>query len=219
MASVPPRPSFPSATTEPGIRRLGVRSSAHLERPIRSQVIVAVGLALLLLAIPLYLLRRPDPEPEEKASDAPVGFAPSVPVEAPPSEAQRRVSVGKPLKVRCGPNATAVGQEGGLCENLPVFEAALTKAIEDTVDCAPRTGEEGSLNYVLKVDFTQKTMHVFPGASGTWKGPQARRAAQCVKQALPAPEWDKIQHKQGHYEIAILATYRPPGPSTAPMFE
>lgn len=215
----PPRPSFPSTPTEPGIRRLGVRSSAHIDRPIRSQAVLAVMAALVLLAVPLYLLRSPAAEDPKPPAQAPMGFSPSVPQVDDSAKSDGRVTLGKPVRIRCSNSAVGVGQEGSLCDSLPQLEAALAKAITDTVDCAPRTGDEGALNFVLKIDFAHKTLHVFPGASGTWKGPQARRTTQCVKQALPAPDWEHIEHKLNHYEIAILATYRNPPPSSVPLFE
>lgn len=215
-----PRPSFPSAPTEPSIRRLGVRSSSQFERPIRAQVVLAVVGALVLLAIPLYLLRRPSPTEPTELKEAPIGFSSSVPAESLLEDAKKeRVSVGPPLRVRCANGPGGAGREGTLCDSLPSLEAAFAQAIVDTVDCAPRTGEEGTLNFVLKVDFNQKTLHVFPGASGSWKGPQARRATQCVKQSLPAPAWDTLEHKSNYYEIAILATYRSPKPTSIPLFE
>lgn len=214
-----PRPSFPSAVTEPGLRRLGVRSSVHGEKPIRSQVVLLVGVALLVFALPLYLLRKPSEKPPETEPEVPSGFSPTVPVEANAAELDGRVQLGSPVRIRCGPHAGRSAQEGNLCDALPTLEKALAQAITETVDCAPRTGDQGSLNYVLKVDFTQKTLHVFPGASGLWKGPQARRATNCVKQALPAPEWEKIAHQHNYYEFAILATYFPPAPSSLPLFE
>jgi hypothetical protein len=111
------------------------------------------------------------------------------------------------------------GQEGRLCDGLLPIEEGLKKAIVETIDCAPSTGAAGTLNYVLKADFGQKTLHVFPGASGDWKGPSARRAAKCVKQALSMPDWDRIEHRYRYYEIALLVTYRPPPPTAAPLFE
>src|SRR6187431_772229 len=190
----PPRPSFPSTPTEPGIRRLGVRSSAHLERPIRAQVILACAVALVLLAIPLYLMRSPSPETQEAPQQAPMGFSPTVPSPTPQDDPDGRVALGKVQRVRCSNSAVGVGQEGSLCDALPAVEAALSKAITETLDCAPRSEAQGTLNYVLKVDFPHKTLHVFPGASGSWKGLQARRATECVKQALSAPDWDNIEH-------------------------
>jgi len=53
------RPPFPSAPSDPALRRLGVGPSAAHARPIRAQLIVVVVLGLMLLAVPLYLWRRP----------------------------------------------------------------------------------------------------------------------------------------------------------------
>lgn len=208
---------LPSSSNEPAIRRLGVRSSAHIERPIRAQAAIGGFVALLLIAIPLYLLRRPSAPDEARPQLAPEGFSPVVAVPS-ASEGHERVVLGDAQRVRCSSAPGVVGSEGVACDRLEYFEKALRTAIVETVDCAPRTNDEGSLNYVLKIDFNQKTLHVFPGASGTWKGPQARRAATCVKQGLSAPDWTKIEHKFRYYELAVLATYRVP-PSTVPLFE
>ena len=218
--SRPPRPSFTSAPSEPSIRRLGVRSSASIDRPIRAQLVLALLAALALLAIPLYLLRRPPEEaPPEKSDEAPVGFAPSVPAFEDANPEHERVNLGEVIRVKCASSETAQGQRGRLCDRIAPIEEAFAAAIRETVDCAPTTGDGGTLNYVLKVDFRRKTLHVFPGASGQWKGPQARRSTKCVKQALPAPDWDKLTHKFAYYELAILATYKPPPPTATPLFE
>lgn len=216
----PTRPSFTSAPSEPSIRRLGARSSASIERPIRAQmVLVGVG-ALLLLAIPLYLLRAP----AEKAGHveqgpAPLGFSPSVPAGSDGKKEDKLLVLEEPSIVKCGASQTTTGKSGRLCDRLEPIQASFQKAISETYDCAPRTGEQGTLNYVLTVDFALHRLHVFPGASGTWKGPQARRATQCTKRALAAPDWEKLAHEHNYYEIAILATYKAPAPTEAPLFE
>jgi hypothetical protein len=212
---------LPSAPpSEPTLRRLGVRSSSQLDRPIRGQTIIAVSVLVVLIALPLYLLRRPaEKVAAEESGRAPTNFLPSVPASPKEPAVDSRVSLGTPEKVRCGASPTAVGQSGRLCDSLPFFEAGLSDAIKNAVDCAPRTREGGTLNYVLKIDFSQKQLHVFPGASGGWRGPQARHATKCVKLGLKAPDWDKIEHQYRYYEIAILATYRAPEPSTTPLFE
>ena len=120
------------------------------------------------------------------------------------------VRLDTPQRVKCAASSRSRGQEGTLCDRLEVFEKALSKAIRENVDCAPKTGKEGNLNYVLSVDFNAKRLHVFPGASGMWKGPQARKAAACVTKSLPKPEWDKIKHQYRFYMIAISATYPAP---------
>lgn len=215
----PPRPNFPSAPSEPSIRRLGVRSSAHIDRPIRPQLILSILVAVILLSIPLYLLRNPSEKEAQKKVEAPVGFSPSVPAGSQTEKKNERIVLGKVQRIKCSSSEGVVGKTGRLCDEIPFFEKALATAILESVDCAPRTGEGGTLNYVLKVDFNKNTMHIFPGASGVWKGPQARRATQCVKQALPAPDWEKVAHDFRYYEIAILAEYKPPAPTEAPLFE
>lgn len=212
-----PRPSFPSVSTEPGIRRLGLRPSGTNERPIRPQYVVLLLAAVVVLVLPLYFLRKPAAVEEE---DAPVasGFSPSVPVGSATPKKKERVSLGAPQRVRCGASVASTAGEGSLCDAQPVFEDALAKAIRESVDCAPMNGS-GSINFVLRVDFGKKTLHVFPGQSGVWRGPQARRATKCAKQALAAPEWEKIAHRYAVYEIAILANYEPPAASEAPLFE
>lgn len=211
---------LPSAPpSEPALRRLGVRSSAQIDRPIRGQLIFGIALGLVVIALPLYFFRRPASTPPPEAALAPLGFAPVVPSQSSGQANDSGVRLGEVERVRCGATPTAVGASGRLCDSLPSFEKALSAAILSSADCAPRTGDGGTLNYVLKVDFAQKQTHVFPGASGKWRGPQARHATKCVKQGLPAPEWDKIEHQFRYYEIAILATYAPPAPTEAPRFE
>lgn len=213
----PPRPSFPSAPSEPSLRRLGVGGSSAGDRPIRAQVVVALVAVLILLAVPLYLLRRPAVEVPE-AEPAPSVFAPTVPVaEAPPKD--DRLTLADPVRVKCGASPKGASQRGVLCDQLPFFESALAAAIRQTIDCAPSTASGGTINYVLQLDFTRRSMHVFPGASGSWKGPQARRATNCVKQALATPNWDTQHHQYRYYEIAIMTAYAPPAPTGTPLFE
>lgn len=217
---VPTRPSFTSAPSEPSIRRLGARSSANIERPIRAQIVLAGVGILLLLAIPLYLLRAPGEKPNQaEKGPAPLGFSPSVPAGSEKDKEEKLLDLSKPTIVKCGQSPASSGKSGRLCDRLEPVHQSFEKAILETFDCAPRTGEQGTLNYVLTVDFAQHRLHVFPGASGSWTGPQARRATQCVKRALAAPDWEKLAHDHNYYEIAILATYKPPAPTEAPLFE
>jgi hypothetical protein len=99
---------------------------------------------------------------------------------------------------------------------LGPFEEALKRAIIASEDCAPKAKVKGSINFVLTVDFTSKKLHVFPGASGEWRGRQARRATTCVNSALKVSDWN-IPHQYRFYAIAILATYAgPPGSALLP---
>jgi hypothetical protein len=212
------RPSFPSSSGEPALRRLGVRGGSS-ERPVRAQIIVALVVVLALVAVPLYLVRHPNPEKKSVDTAAP-SAAPSASARAPELVDARkppeRIRLGPPQRVRCGAGPKG-GQEGNLCDQLAGIEESLAKTIRENPQCAPRLKEAGSINYVLTLDFSHKTLHVFPGASGDHRGPQARKAATCIKRALPKPEWDGIRHQFKHYAIAILTTYLPEGAVANPL--
>jgi hypothetical protein len=210
------------------LRRLGVGGAgAGGDRPIRAQLVVALVVGLILIAVPLYLWRRPPvhedtPAASGSAVDTVVALASAAVVEVPETDPiDERVKLGPVQRVRCG--ASFKGQDANACEPLPFFDEALAKSIRDNVDCAPKTGKEGTINYVLSIDFPRKRLHVFAGQSGQWRGVQARKSVACVEKALPKPEWDTIRHQYRYYQIAILASYpgpqQIPGPKGAPVFE
>jgi hypothetical protein len=192
-------------------------------------VVVAVALAIILLGIPLYFLRRPSaPERSVEAHDA--GALPA------PKKATRglvrsrlevdagvkapRVRLGSVQRIKCSASPKVRGNEGSMCDALPVFEEALKKSILAQVDCTPQSGEAGTVNFVLNIDFKAQRFSVFPGASGSWKGPLAKRASQCVARDLPPFKWASIPHQYRFYTIAILATYSAPAVnSLVPTFE
>ena len=226
---VPTRPSFPSAPSEPNLRRLGIGGArSGGERPVRAQLVVASVVGLILLAVPLYLWRRPSGTEHSlgasgASASAQVGAAPVGSDSVDRRDEQPAVKLDAVQRVRCSASLSAKGQEGVLCDSLTFFEKALAESIRKNTGCAPKTGETGTLNYVMQIDFRRKWVNVFPGASGQWKGPQARRAAKCVERSLPRPEWQKITHQYSYYMIAIMASYPPPapipGPKGAPVFE
>jgi hypothetical protein len=226
----PPRSSIPSLSGEPRSRRLGVGSSTGIERPLRAQLVVAGVAGVILMAVPLYLMRRPSGAPAASSEPAMVRSAPKpaaapVPVDAglPAPPATERVRLAAALRVKCGSSAVNSKLEGGMCDALPALEKALGAAIKATADCAPKQKEEGSINFVMSVDFTARKLHVFPGASGSWKGPLARKATDCVNRALPLPDWGAVPHQYRYYWIAIMATYPSPTslavPPGTPTFE
>ena len=220
------RPSFPSPS-EPSLRRLGVggRRGSGSDRPIQAQLVVAICVGLMLLAVPLYLLRRPSGSAASSTSAADAGVLPLDALRSAatsPKPSKPKIKLGPIQRVKCSASPTARGQEGPLCDPVSHFEDALRKAIIENDACAPRTGKQGSINYVLTVNFKTRRVTVFPGKSGDWRGPQARRAADCVKRSLPAPDWSKLRHQHQYYMVAVLATYPPPapipGPEGAPVF-
>jgi hypothetical protein len=120
------------------------------------------------------------------------------------------VVLGPVQRVRCGASATQTTGEGGLCDALPLLEGALREGIQSNVDCAPRTGKEGTINYVLEVDFASSRLNMFAGQSGTWRGSRGKKAATCVLRSLPPLPWTELPHQYQYYAIAIMASYPPP---------
>lgn len=221
----PPRTSIPSLSGEPRSRRLGVGASTTGGRPLRAQLVVAGVVCVILIAVPLYLLRRPSTP--STASAAPSAASASSQRAAPapilldagavtPAKAAERVRLAPPQRVKCGASAAQSRVEGGLCDSLPPVEQALATAIRGAADCAPKRKEEGSINFVLNLDFNQRKFHVFPGASGSWRGRLARKAADCVTRSMSNPDWGALPHQYRYYWIAILATYPLPSAAAAP---
>jgi hypothetical protein len=198
------------------VRRLGVGSSGGGDKPLKAQVVVALVCVTMLIAVPLYLMRKPStkasgaaPSASASSSAGPLALArPSAEPAATPA-VPPRLTLGPLQRVRCGSSSVAAPNEGTLCDSLEPFEAALKKAILENEACAPKSNSKGSINYVLTVDFPRKKLHVYPGASGEWKGKQARRATTCVKNAIKAPDWN-TPHQYRFYALAILATYAGP---------
>lgn len=215
------KPSFPQPS-EPNLRRLGRGGSHSGERPLRAQLVVAAVAVLLVVAFPLYVLRRPSGESTDAAQAAASASGKHALIRSAldAGKPKLEVKVSAPQRIQCSAAAMRQGNEGSLCDQLLPVEQALTTAIKNTADCAPRTGTGGSINFVLSVDFSNNKLNVFPGQSGQWKGPQAKAAAKCVQNALPQLQWDTITHRYRYYTIAMLATYPAPDPMGAvPEFE
>jgi hypothetical protein len=204
--------------------------SGGRDRPLRAQIVVALVAVCILIAVPLYLLRRPGGKSAAVASASAAldaGKAPAVlgsagtlvtPLDG--GKPAERLRVAAVQHVRCGASANG-GHEGNVCDSVPFFEEALSKAVRENPDCAPKANEQGTVNYVLTVDFKRKALHLFPGASGQLRGKQARRSINCVKRAFVSPDWSNTQHQYRFYTIAVLATYLPangaaPGTATTP---
>jgi hypothetical protein len=199
-------------SSQSSLRRLS-RGAGGGDRPLRPQAVLGGMLALVLHAIPLYLLRRPDGSAGATQPDAGVsGFGGVFRSEADASAPAGQVLLGPIQRVRCGASPSQIASEGELCDALPALEAALRQSILGAVDCAPRTGKEGSINYVLEVDFDNHRYNLFPGKSGKWRGPQARRAIQCVLRAFAPVDLAGVSHQYAYYAIAVLAVYPAPDP-------
>lgn len=195
---------------------------------MRVHILLASVVALVVVAVPLYLWRRPHgaasvataPDAGALGAETDGGLAESGgAVAALDGGTSGRVSLADARTVRCvGERNVKVPVER--CERLPFFEGALAQAIRDNVACAPATASGGTVSFVLSVDFQRKKMHLWPGQSGTIKRRDARELVRCVMRALPAPDWTTLAHQQRRYDVGLLATYPPsgtPGPAGAPV--
>lgn len=200
---MPQRPSLlpPSSSR----KRSG---SSGLFRPMRLEVAIGAATALVILALPLYLWRRPAAmdgggkrrEPALAESEASLLVAPREP------EPQAKVTLGEVRTLSCKGLA---GSQAERCDRLPFFEEGLTKAIVENSSCAPISSSEESVSFVLTVDFSQKKLHLWPGRSGSLRRPRANDLVRCVLRDIPTPEWSTLPHQHRRYEIGVMATYRP----------
>lgn len=180
---------------------------AVADRPARLQMIVALLLGLVLVAIPLYLWRRPRAE-SIAVSAAADAAAPVDTSAAPAAPAEDKVLVGEPKLLSChdpGPKKTPTEQ----CDKVPDVERALAKAVEEAASCAPRDAGGGAVPYVAEVNFKKKSFAVVAPKEGrTLKS--AKVAAACataVKAKLAATSLDGVKHDHQRYKIQITATY------------
>ncbi len=213
--SSPPLPPSQPAQS----RRLGTGKSS---RSLRVQMAVAVTAGLVMIAVPLYVWRRPRAGESDKRTDAsgqptlsPLvsGAAPAV--TAPPLTPEPRgLTIGEPRISKCSkPGARTPPEQ---CDRQPFFEEALTKAIRDNASCAPMLPAGGTVNFVLDVDFKSKKTKVWAGKSGTVKKKASREVVGCVARALPTADWAQVPHQHSKYSIVVLATYPPSGGTGGP---
>ena len=207
-----PLPSSPPSQPSP-YRYLGRGGG---ERPVRLQIIIALVAGLILVAVPLYLWRRPRAEPTPSA-DAAVADA-----GAPPSDGGARpffvggdaaapsggVTLSPFTTIRCenpGPGKTPPER----CDHVTFFEDGLARAIRENAACAPQAKVSVNVSFVLEMDFKRKRLNLFAGKSTTIRRERAKELLRCVKRALPTPDWGTIPHQYVKYKINVMATYPP----------
>lgn len=203
-ASVPP--SEPRSTSRTSFSQLDVSA----DRPARLQMIVALILGLVLVAIPLYLWRRPRAESISATGSGDSGVDPNAAgaptTTAPPND--DKPTIGEAKSILCqdpGPKKTAPEQ----CDHVADVEKAFAKAIEDTASCVPKDAGGGTIQYVVDVSFKRKALNVATPKEGrTMKNAKVVSACQsAVKNKLQALSLDAIQHGHARYKIAITAGY------------
>jgi hypothetical protein len=191
-----------------------------VDRVARVQTIAAVILGLALIAIPLYLWRRPRSEslPVTSALDssAPVGDAGLAAV-APPVPAPPQVTLSEAKVMEChdvGSRRTRPED----CDHLAAVEKGFAAAISAGGPCLPSATGGGTLVYVLDASFGRKhhPLELFLPKDGRFlKNPHNMAAAvsactAAVKNGLEAVSLEGVPHAHSRYKIAITATYPAP---------
>lgn len=188
---------------------------AQVDRPARLQMIVALILGLVLVAIPLYLWRRPRAESiavSTGSTDA--GALPVLPgASAAPVDEKLVLSEAKILSCHDpGPKRTLPEQ----CDHVVELEKGFAKAIEENAACVGRDAGGGSIIWLLEVGFASKDKKkaidlTTPKEGRTLKN--AKVVAACtkaIKSRLGALPIESMKHDHARYRVSITATY--PGP-------
>lgn len=206
MNSRPPFPSSPPSQPSP-YRYLGRGGS---ERPVRLQIIIALVAGLIVVAVPLYLWRRPRPAPIPSA-DAATADAGAYALDA---GALADADAGLPEGVTLSPFTTIRCENPGpgrtppdRCDHVTFFEDALSRAIRDNVQCAPTGKSSITVSFVLDMDFRRKRTNLYIGKSTTVSRARTKELLRCVKRAMPTPDWGTIPHQYVKYKINVMATY------------
>jgi hypothetical protein len=212
-------PTLPPQSPGP-LRHLGTSNGP---RPLRSPAVLGLLALLVLVALPVYLLRRPkptkpvvsEPAPRAEASSAVVlpeaGPASVIPEPAGPS---KRIQLSDPKTARCVPKGGG-RSSSERCDRVPPFEDALARAIRDNVACAPPAMAAFTVSFVLSLDFDRKSLHLWAGRSGTMKKRGAGDLIRCVEHAIVPPDWETVAHQFQKYDVNVIAAYpgsAPPSP-------
>jgi hypothetical protein len=195
--------------SEPKISRASFDAlDAQVDRPARLQMIVALILGLVLVAIPLYLWRRPRAESISVSTGAAdSGVLPAV-TAATPVTMDDKLVIGEAKILSChdpGSKKTAPEQ----CDHVAELEKAFAKAIEDSSSCVPREAGGGTIIYVADVGFKKKSFTMqTPKEGRTLKNPKVAGACEkAVKTKLSSLALDTLKHEHARYRVSITATY------------
>jgi hypothetical protein len=203
-------PTLPPSAPAP-FRRLG----AGGQNPIRGPVIFGLIALLILVALPLYLWRKPRPM---VAMDQDAGTRMDVADAGAPFDAgalaaadaggSRRpgLALAEPKVVRCSPQRGG-RLSGERCDAIGPFQEALARAVRDNAACAPPSSSAFTVSFVLSVDFDRKRLHLWAGRSGSLKKRNTVDLIRCVEHALTAPDFAATAHQYARYDINILAAY------------
>jgi hypothetical protein len=181
---------------------------------MRTPMIVMLIAVVVVVALPIYLYRRPKPitpidadagvhaELIEGGSDAGTGQTAS----AGDAGVIKRMTLGDPKVIKCIPKGGGrVTSER--CDHLTVLEDALARSIRDNIACAPPSATPYTVSFVLTADFERHRLHLWAGRSGSLKKRNAGDLIRCVEHAIAQPDWNTVAHQYARYEVNVMASY------------
>jgi hypothetical protein len=177
---------------------------------VRLQLIIALVAGLILVAVPLYLWRRPRPESIPSAdaavadAGAPVPVSPIVAFDA----GITGVNLSPFTTIKCanpGPGKTSPER----CDHVTSLEDSLARAVRETQHdkCVPESKASFTVSYVLETDFRRKKIQLFAGKSSSIKRDKARELLRCVKAKMASVDFSSVPHQYSHYKVNVVATY------------
>jgi hypothetical protein len=198
--------------------------STSFGSPARLQVLAVVFLGVLLVAVPLYLWRRPRAVAEVTSADAGVldgdvsdldaGLALADDYDAGPLKAMK---LSDPRVLECrdqGSKKVPTEQ----CDALPQFMKSFGESILAAKDCLPPSAGPGSITYVADVSFSKRHLPVtvsLPKDGRSYKGMKAiGSCAAAVRSSVAGLSLEGMEHAHARYKIAIVATYPARTPAT-----
>jgi hypothetical protein len=223
---MPEGPLFrrPPSDPKPLPNRAGADwTGAHnpYDGPARLQMLAVVVLGLVLVAVPLYLWRRPRSVATPISGDAaaPEGGIPdagdtTVEMDAAPPPGVR---LSDARVIEChdtGTKKTPAEQ----CDALPAFSKSFADAILAAKDCLPPGAGPGSITYMADVSFSRKKAPVNVTLPKDGRSYRALKTvtgcAAAVKSAVSGTSLEGMSHAHTRYKIAIIATYPVPDGGT-----
>jgi hypothetical protein len=181
---------------------------------VRTQMIMLLIGVVVVVALPIYLYRRPKPiapidadagaraDFSEGGTDAGAG---PIAMSADAGGAER-MTLGDPKVVKCVPRGGGrVTSER--CDHLVVLEDALARSIRDNLACAPPSAVPYTVSFVLTAEFDRRKLHLWAGHSGSLKKRNAGDLIRCVEHAITPPDWNTVAHQYSRYELNVMASY------------
>jgi len=180
---------------------------AQVDRPARLQMIVALILGLVLVAIPLYLWRRP--KAESIAVGSATGDAGALPAVTGANAGgdDKSIVIGEAKILSChdpGPKKTPAEQ----CDHVVDFEKAFAKAIEESASCVPKDAGGGTIIYLADVAYKKKSLSgTTPKEGRTLKSSKVAGNCEKVIRGKLNPSYESMKHEHARYRVSITAIY------------